>query len=98
MSGWQNSRSTDKRHKHVTRMEGGREVCIGCLQVIVNPIIASDDSRLEGAGLQRTTLPENELEPIVMPLPAWLLTLWEDGPEYGFMKAPCRPPYLAFFE
>lgn len=58
MTGWQTSRSTNRRHEHtVATVIGGRDIC-HCGQVIIKPITSFDDPRLENAGNARIPLPE----------------------------------------
>lgn len=89
MTGWQDSRSINRRHEHtVATSIGGRDICY-CGQQIFKPITSSDDPRLETAGFMRSG--EEEGVYFCSPLPLILIALHEEGPEYGFVHAPIAP-------
>ena len=94
MTGWQNSRSTNRRHEHTTRLDSeGRQICLSCNQVVNKPITSSDDERLSFAGFMRSESGPEMLDyvPDSMPLPHMLISLHEAGPEYGYAQAPVAP-------
>lgn len=100
MTAWQDSRSTDKRHTHtLIRNSAGQDICSGCWQVVTEPITSSDDPRLQGAGLMRS--PHHNADNVIverMPLPQLLIALYNEGPEFGFARAPAAPYVLAIIE
>lgn len=94
--GWQNSRSTDRRHEHtLVRDSSGRDVCSVCRKVVIVPIKSADDPRLDGAGLRRSgeDISDAMADDIlcIHSLPELLIALYHEGPEFGYAKAPVAP-------
>jgi hypothetical protein len=77
-------------HVHSTvKNDQGQDICRSCGQIVITPILDFDDSRLQGAGAMRS--PTVEYPDELPPLPIVLVTLYYDGPEYGYSKAPIAP-------
>jgi hypothetical protein len=78
------------RHEHSPVPDGqGREICRFCHQVLVKPILSSDDPRLVDAGLNRSGSDDDELGYAPLPpLPDLLIALYHEGPSFGLAKAP----------
>ncbi len=94
MTGWQDSRSTDRRHIHTpVRNEKGENICTQCWQIIIRPIKSSDDERLEQSGFMRTPKEDGDdfEEFVPQPLPEILIALHQHGPEFGYRQAPVAP-------
>lgn len=90
MTGWQDSRSINRRHEHtVATSIGGRDICY-CGQQIFKPITSSDDLRLETAGFMRS-YKETYGEEYAQPLPEVLIALHFEGHLYGYANAPIAP-------
>lgn len=80
MIGWQNSRSTDRKHEHTTITDDkGQEVCSSCHQIVIKPIIDSDDPRLAKAGFMRSGHHEKQPLHDPMPLPEILIAMYDQS-------------------
>jgi len=78
--GWQDSHSQVTHHTHTTVKDPlGHDLCTVCHQIVITPILSSDDPRLQPA------------EPNYPPLPEMLVTLYYDGPDFGYYRAPVAP-------
>jgi hypothetical protein len=76
---------------HIVRTPRGQDVCTSCGEIVIKPILGWDDDRLQGQGPQAgPSGPDAELAELP-PLPILLITLYYDGPEYGYAKAPIAP-------
>lgn len=81
-------------HKHILRKdELGRNVCMTCREIVVTAITDFSDDRLHGAGYdpRPRDYQSDEFEGPLPPLPVVLITLYYDGPEYGYAQAPIAP-------
>ena len=81
---------------HIVRSPRGQDICTSCGEIVIQPILGWDDERLKGANeIQHTDVwgPEGYefAPPELPPLPMVLITLYYDGPEYGYPKAPIAP-------
>lgn len=84
------------QHQHTIRTDAqGRNICLVCNEIVINAITDQSDPRLHGSGeVQHTDVwgPEGyEFAPKAVPLPIILVTLYHDGPEYGYARAPLAP-------
>jgi hypothetical protein len=69
----------EPRHVHSpVKDQLGQEICSVCHMVIIHPIFDVDDPRLQP-------------DITYYRLPEVLVTLYYEGPEYGFPKAPVAP-------
>lgn len=77
---------------HTVRTPRGQDICTSCGEIVITPILGFDDERLHG-GKPDVWGPEGyEFAPLELPpLPMVLITLYYDGPEYGYAKAPIAP-------
>lgn len=83
---------TSPGHVHnITRSPRGEDMCTSCGEIVIQPILDHDDPRLHGAGQMRSPKPSVEYQDELPPLPILLITLYYDGPEYGYAKAPIAP-------
>src|ERR1700757_3780323 len=80
------------RHTHNPVSDhAGRQICSICHQVIIKPILSSDDPRLVDAGLHRSGGRYEEQR--YPPLPEMLIALYFNGPALGLPRAP-KAPYI----
>lgn len=75
-------------HTPVTNSQG-QDICTMCGQIVVKPILNSDDERLQGSGFMRSGHHDDEDE--YPPLPELLIELHFNGPFFGYSSAPIAP-------
>jgi hypothetical protein len=77
--GWQDSHSNNHRHVHtLVKDSEGRDICSVCREAVINPIMDTDDPRLQP-------------EEVFYRLPDVLVALYYEGPEFGYPRAPVAP-------
>lgn len=87
MTAWQDSRSNTRRHVHTPVEDSkGQMICTACSQIVVKPILSSEDPRLQGAGLHRSGGEDFEI-PFPLPLPVQLILM----DDWGWPEAPIAP-------
>lgn len=80
------------RHTHnLVRDSAGREICSICHQVVIKPILSSDDPRLVDAGFHRSGGNYEDDDMTAPPLPEVLIGLYYSGPAIGLPHAPVAP-------
>jgi hypothetical protein len=76
---------------HIVRSPRGQDICTSCGEIVIKPILGWDDERLRGDVVPDVWGPEGYEFAEWPPLPIVLITLYYDGPEYGYAKAPIAP-------